>query len=222
LLEIGIAEERVTVKHLGVEVTDEPPPERPVEGPLEILYLGRLIDCKGPDLVIQAFERAVDRGLDAHLHMAGDGPLMDLCEALREDSPHRERIHLHGAVDAAHGEELRRRAHLFTAHNQLGPESRQEEAFGVSIVEAMGVGLPVISGRSGSLPELVEDGEQGILVEPGDIEAHAEAFLRLGSDADLRRRMGESGWRRVRERFTFESEMKILRGLLGLDPGEAP
>ena len=194
-----------------------------MEGPLEILYLGRLIDCKGPDLVIQAFERAVDRGLDGHLHMAGDGPLWEVCKALRDASPHRDRIKLHGAVDAQKGEALRRRAHLFTAHNQLGPDSHQEEAFGVSIVEAMGVGLPVISGRNGSLPELVEDGEQGLLVEPGNVDAHAEAFLRLGADADLRRRMGESGWRRVRERYTFESEMKILRGLLGLTAsGETP
>lgn len=216
LLEIGIAEGRVQVKYLGVPMTAAPPRERPVEGEVVILYLGRLIDCKGPDLVIQAFEQAVAAGLDGRLLIAGDGPLWTLCNTLRENSPCRERIELLGAVDAKTGEELRNRAHLFTAHNRLGPESRQEEAFGVSIVEAMAAGIPVVSGRNGSLPEVVEDGEQGILVEPGDVEAHADAFLRLAEDSDLRRRMGESGWRRAREHFTLEQEMENLRRILGI------
>ncbi|MCH8923254.1 MAG: glycosyltransferase, partial [Planctomycetes bacterium] len=70
------------------------------------------------------------------------------------------------------GERLRAEADIFTAHNCTGPITRQEEAFGVSIVEAMAAGLPVVSGRSGSLPEIVEDRVDGILVEPGDREAH--------------------------------------------------
>jgi glycosyltransferase involved in cell wall biosynthesis len=216
LREIGIAEERIQLKYLGVPMADTAPGPRPVEREVIILYLGRLIDCKGPDLVIQAFELAVVQGLDGRLLMAGDGPLRDLCTALREKSACRDRIELLGAVDGQAGENLRRQAHIFTAHNQLGPQSRQEEAFGVSIVEAMAAGIPVVSGRNGSLPEVVEDGKQGILVTPGDLEAHAAAFLRLAEDSALRWRMGESGWHRARELFTLEQELKNLRQILGL------
>ena len=213
---IGIKEDRIVLKYLGVPMDEQLPRERPVEGPFEILYLGRLIDCKGPDLVIQAFEAAVEQGLDGRLWLAGDGPLRGVCESLRDRSAHRERIEILGAVGAARGEELRRRAHVFTAHNRKGPVTQQEEAFGVSVVEAMAEGLPVISGRNGSLPEVVEDGVQGILVPPGDVEAHAQAFLRLAENDALRRSMGEHGWHRARENFTLEQEMVNLRRILGV------
>lgn len=218
LREVGIPEDRIHIKYLGVEVAGDGPPVVHDGHRLDILYLGRLIDCKGPDLVIRAFDRAVDQGLDGWLRIAGDGPRRAECEALRAASPHGERIELLGAVDGTTGASLRRQANVFTAHNQLGPISRQEEAFGVSVVEAMAEGLPIVSGRSGSLPEIVDHGVHGLLVEPGDVEAHARAFLELASDPELRTRMGRAGWRRARERFTLESETATLRKLLELDP----
>ncbi len=219
LFQLGIAADRVMVKYLGVPVPETPPRPAPQDGSLEILYLGRLIDCKGPDLVIRAFELASQHGLDARLTLAGDGPLRGACEELRARSPVADRIALPGSVSGETGEALRRRSHLFTAHNQLGPVSRQEEAFGVAVVEAMAAGLPVITGRNGSLPEVMEHGEHGLLVEPGDIEAHAEAFLRLANDPQRRRTMGRKGWERAREHFTLDREMRELRRLLGLEPG---
>jgi glycosyltransferase involved in cell wall biosynthesis len=155
--------------------------------------------------------------MDGQLVIAGDGPLRTMCELLRARSSFRERIALLGAVDAPTGERLRTEADIFTAHNCRGPLSHQEEAFGVSVVEAMAAGLPVVSGRSGSLPELIEHGREGLLVEPGDVEGHADAFLRLASDPGLRQSMGEAGWRRAKERFSCERERGQLRAILGLD-----
>ncbi|MCX6376314.1 MAG: glycosyltransferase family 4 protein, partial [Armatimonadetes bacterium] len=195
----------------------EPPRREPRTQPINILYLGRLIDLKGPDLVIRAFEIACSRGMDAQLVIAGDGPLRTMCELLRARSRFRERITLLGAVDAQTGERLRTEADIFTAHNCFGPLTLHEEAFGVSFVEAMAAGLPVVSGRSGSLPELIADGRDGLLVEPGDVEAHAGAFLRLASDPGLRQSMGEAGWRKAKHRFSCERERAQLRAILGLD-----
>src|SRR5690606_35099876 len=147
---------------------------------------------------------------------AGDGPLMEKCEQLRAKSNVANRIELLGAVDEATGEKLRREADIFTAHNQKGPVTRQEEAFGVSIVEAMADCLPIVTGRNGSIPELITDGQQGILFPPGDIAAQAAAFLKLAGDASLRDTLGRRGWQRVRDCFTIQQEMNTLRGLLGL------
>jgi len=122
-----------------------------------------------------------------------------------------------GAVDAETGERLRAEADIFTAHSCHGPLTLHEEAFGVSFVEAMAAALPVVSGRSGSLPELIDDGRDGFLVEPGDVEAHADAFLRLASDPGLRQSLGEAGWRKAKERFSCERERAQLRAILGLD-----
>jgi len=218
LEEIGIAPQRITVKYLGVPVSDTPPPQRPDRRPVTILYLGRLVDFKGPDRVIQAFELACRRGLDGRLVIAGDGPLQQLCKKRRAASHFRDRIKLLGAVAAKQGEELRHQADLFTAHSQTGPDTRQEEAFGVGFVEAMADGLPVVTGRNGSLPEIVRDGEDGILFEPGDVAAHADALLELAGDHRRRCRMGLAGWLRARDCFTLDREMAQLREILNLPP----
>ncbi len=216
LLAIGLNPGRIVVKYLGVPVPAGPPLRAAAHGPVMILYLGRLVDCKGPDLMIRAFTRACDQGLDARLIIAGDGPLREDCKRLRAQSRHGQRIELLGAVTAEHGAALRCEADIFTAHNQRGPQTRQEEAFGVAYVEAMAAGLPVVTGRNGSIPELIEHGREGLLFEPGDIEAHARSLLELAEDAAARQRMGLAGWRRARECFSLERENRELRAILGL------
>ena len=217
----NIAEQRISVNYLGVPVPEQLPSRSEHAGPTRVLFLGRLVDCKGPDLVIRAFERACELGFDGSLTLAGDGPLRLTCELLRARSAYAEQIELLGAVDGETGEQLRRSADIVTAHNCRGPVSRQEEAFGVSIVEAMAAGLPIVSGRSGSLPELIDDGQEGILIEPGDVEAHAQALLRLGRDPALREQMGQRGWQRARARFSVEDERIRLREILGLSVSAA-
>lgn len=80
-----------------------------------------------------------------------------------------------------------------------------EEPFGLVCVEAMASELPVVATRVGGIPEIVKDGETGLLVPPADDEALAKAILRLASDPGLRRRMGEAGRRRFLEFFTAEA-----------------
>lgn len=212
LREIGVDDDRIIVKYLGVPVPEYPPAHRG-DGPAELLFLGRLVDFKGPDLTIAAFESASDAGLDARLRIAGDGPLRPACELAARRSRYCDRIELLGVVDPSEAARLRLEADVYTAHSMRGPLSRQEEAFGVGFVEAMADALPVVSGRSGSLPEIVEDGTSGILFEPGDIDAHAEALLRLAKDPGLRREMGKAAWERVRERYSAEIERDALRRL---------
>lgn len=216
LTAIGVPPERIRLKYLGVPVPDAPPPHPPRSRGLEVLYLGRLVDFKGPDLLLRAFEAACAQGLDARLTFAGDGPLRAELETLVRQSPQADRIELLGWIDAHQGEELRRRADIFSAHNCRGPVTHQEEAFGVAFVEGMAAALPVVSGRSGSLPETVVDGETGMLVEPGDVAGHAAALLALGADPALRRRLGEAGWRRARNHFSMAREREALQTILGL------
>jgi colanic acid/amylovoran biosynthesis glycosyltransferase len=220
--QIGIDEERIIIKPLGVPCLEDPPSEtRADRQELTILYLGRLVDFKGPDLTLRAFSRARERGLRARLIIAGEGALRASCEELRDELNLAHCVDIVGAVTASEGERLRREADIFTAHNQTGPHSRQEEAFGVAFVEAMGAGLPVVSGRSGSIPEIVRDRVDGLLFAPGDIEAHADALLSLERETGQRISMGRSAWERARKHFSLEKERHELRGILGLkrDPG---
>lgn len=222
LTEIGVSRQRIHVKYMGVEVPTEPPVRHVTPGPLNILFVGRLVDCKGPDLLIRAFERACSRGLDATLTIVGDGALRCTCELLRARSKYGHQIFLLGALGAEAVAQLMRNADIFSAHNCVGPLTNQEEAFGVAIVEAMAAGVPIVSGRSGALPELIQDNEQGVLVEPGDIDAHADALLALAKDTQLRLRMGRNAWCRAREMFSVGAEISRLREILALPqvPGQ--
>ncbi|WP_114781591.1 glycosyltransferase family 4 protein [Botryobacter ruber] len=218
LLAIGIDSSKVFVKYLGVPVpTKVPDKDDNGETQNTILYLGRLVDCKGPDLVIKAFELACSKGLDATLIIAGDGPLKITCDLLSRRSLYANKIKVIGAVDAKRGEELRANADIFTAHNCLGPLSHQEEAFGVSIIEAMAAGIPVVSASSGALSETVINNKTGVLVDPGDVEAHAQAFINILANKELALSMGREGWRRVMENFTFDQEKRNLVKILQLN-----
>ncbi len=90
-----------------------------------------------------------------------------------------------------------------------------QEGFGIAFLEAMAAGLPVVAAAAGAVPELVPDGEAGLLVPPRDPEALAAALVRLLDDAELRHRFGAAGrrraegydWQRVAERFLAALEL---------------
>jgi glycosyltransferase involved in cell wall biosynthesis len=80
----------------------------------------------------------------------------------------------------------------------------REEGFSNVVLEGMAAGLPMIVTAVGGNPEAVVDGHTGLIVQPRDPKAIAEAILRLSRDADLRRRLGDAGQKRVRTEFSIE------------------
>ena len=78
------------------------------------------------------------------------------------------------------------------------------EGLGTSILDAMACSRAIVATRAGGIPEIVEDGETGVLVAPRDHTAMAEAIVRLLRDGALRRQMGDAGFARVQARFTVE------------------
>jgi len=216
LVDIGISADRIALKYLGTKVEEVYPGRCLNTEALTVLYLGRLVDFKGPTLVIQAFEKACADGFKGSLVMAGDGPLRETCELLRERSPFRACISILGSVDAEMGKTLRQSADIFTAHNCTGPLSGQEEAFGVTIIEAMADGIPIINANNGSIPELLENDVTAILLEPGDINGHAKALIRFQKEPEYRHKIAKNAWESVRDNFSLEKERRRLREILHL------
>ena len=214
LLEFGYPESSITVKHLSVNTDEMCPTEKSKSDNLRILYLGRLIDCKGPLETIKAFEMAADMGLDAHLDVVGDGPMMKTCLRAYKSSPHKNSITIHGSANREKALEFFRSADIFTAHNKMSSKTRQEEAFGVSIIEAMAFGIPVTTGASGGVIETVLHRETGILFNPGDVRAHANALYEIYRDSDLRARLGSNGRRRAVQKFSSKQDKKALHNIL--------
>lgn len=215
LIDAGIPADRIFVKYLGVPVPQTCKIHKNHKE-IKVLHLGRLVDFKSPDRTIKAFEIARSRGMHGQLIIAGDGPLRVNCELLKTRSHYKDSIHILGAVTADYAKELLYDADIYTQHNIKGEISQQSECFGVSVIEAMAVGLPIVGTRSGGINETVVDGETGILVAPGDVEGQAEAIYRLANDTNLRQKLGLAGQKRVSDNFSMEQEAKMLRMIMQL------
>jgi glycosyltransferase involved in cell wall biosynthesis len=86
------------------------------------------------------------------------------------------------------------------------------EPFGRSVAEAMASGLTVVAARSGGLSEIVVDGETGVLIVPGDVDAFADAVVRLLNDAPLRRGLAAAGRQRAEELFNVDAHARSVIG----------
>jgi glycosyltransferase involved in cell wall biosynthesis len=115
-------------------------------------------------------------------------------------------------VDHSELAEWYRRADIFVF------PSLWQEPFGMPPTEAMAAGLPVVATRSGALPEIVVDGETGLLVERGDVDGLAQALLELLRNPAKRSRMGAAGRSRVLEHFNWshhtDNWLDVYRNLL--------
>jgi colanic acid/amylovoran biosynthesis glycosyltransferase len=216
LLGFGVPQEKIVVKHLGVEIVASSPVRHRQRTDFTVLFVGRLVDFKGPDLLIRSFERACAMGLRGRLVIAGDGYMRLPCELVRARSPVRERITFLGETSWADVDRLFGDADVFATHNVCGPLTRQEEAFGVTFVEAMARGLPVASTRSGAIPEVVGVDEGALLVEPGDIDGQARVLLELSANTEQRTELGRRGRARAERLFSSGRERADLSRILGL------
>ena len=146
---------------------------RPSKPTFDVLFMGRVQTHKGPEVLIRAFRRLTDPTL--RLHIAGTGPAAQACQSLAEGDP---RIRMYGFASGA-----ARQALLEAADCMVLP-SLWPEVFGGSL-EVFQAGGAVIASRIGGIPEVVRDGVNGLLVEPGDEAGLAAAIERLRSAPEL-------------------------------------
>lgn len=104
------------------------------------------------------------------------------------------------------------RAKVFCAPSVVAA-SGDAEGFGIVFIEAQAMGLPVVSTRSGGIPEAVEDGQTGLLVTQNDPDGLAQAILRLLQDGELWQRFSTAGRRRVIRQFNLAQQTRRLEDL---------
>jgi glycogen synthase len=175
-----------------------PPPVGP---PHRLLFVGRLEPRKGIDVLMEALPALLEKHPGWHCDVVGhDGPLIPgtqetyraRFERVHADASWRARVHFHGTVPDERLARFYAGCDVFVAPSLM-------ESFGLIYPEAMQYGKPVVGCRTGGVPELVRDGVDGVLTEPGSVASLADALDRLMSDAALRRRMGAAGLARLRE-----------------------
>jgi len=159
--------------------------------------------------LLEACRILAERGIAFECQIVGDGPLRDVLAAriLRLDLG--SRVSLLGALPHETVLDRYREATVFALPCVTGPDGDRDGIPNV-ILEAMAMGLPVVSTRHSGIPEAVEDGASGLLVPPGDEEALAQALVRLIDDPPLRERLGRRGRERVRELFDVDANAMML------------
>jgi glycosyltransferase involved in cell wall biosynthesis len=165
----------------------------PARAPL-VLAVGRLTQQKDHATLLRAFARAHERHPSACLAILGIGPREAATRALAHD------LGLDGAVVLPGRLEIRD----WLARADVFVHTSRWEGFGMVLLEAMLASLPVVATRVSAVPEVVADGETGLLCEPGDDEGVARALTALLDDPQRARALGEAGLARARTEFSVE------------------
>ncbi|WP_279165375.1 glycosyltransferase [Thermus scotoductus] len=169
------------------------------EGDVLLVSVARMSPQKDPFSLIQAFSIATSHNGRLRLLLVGDGPLRRELE---------DRVKALGLEDRVRFLGLRTDVPEILAAADAFILSSRWEGNPLSVMEAMAAGKPVIATAVGGVPELVQDGKSGVLVPPGDVEALAEAILRLAGDVHLRRQLGQEAFKQARERFDVSVMVK--------------
>ena len=168
-------------------------------GPPVLLYLSNITRLKGTFVLIEALKILSAEGLDFAVRFAGapsDAETMQRFEAAIADPALGDRARYRGIVTGDAKDRLFRDADIFVMPTLF-------DAFPLVALEAMAYGLPVIASEEGSLPDIIRDGETGILVEKGNVRALTAALRSLLGDAARRQRLGNAGRERYAAHFTF-------------------
>jgi len=170
--------------------------ERKLE-PGRILCCGRIKPLKNILGLIEAFALIVEQFPHAQLRIAGapEGDYLDVCKRQVERNNLQDEVHFLGNISIADVQLELSRA------NCLVVPSFQENA-PLTIAEAMAVGVPVVASNVGGIPEMIEDGNTGLLIDPHDIRSISDAVLKIFSDERLARSMGQSAKETAREKYS--------------------
>ena len=145
--------------------------------------------------------------------MVGDGPLLMQARSLVQALGLQERVRFFGVCAQGEVADLMRQVRGFVQHSLVAPDG-DSEGNPVAVMEAQLSGLPVVATRHAGIPEVVLDGQSGLLVEEGDERAMALAMAQLVRDPDLAARLGDCGRQRVQEHFTIEHHLRQVSQLL--------
>jgi len=181
----------------------------PGAAPPVCLAVGRFVAKKGPLHTIRAFASQPH----GQLWMVGEGPLFHEAKALAAQLHLGSRIRFLGARPQADVAALMRQVRVFVQHSLVAADG-DSEGNPVAVMEAQLSGLPVVATRHAGIPEVVVDGQTGVLVSEGDVAAMAAAMERFLSDPALSAQYGAAGRRRVADRFTLDHHLNALTAFL--------
>jgi phosphatidyl-myo-inositol dimannoside synthase len=171
---------------------------------------------KGHDVVLRALPSVIARVPNLRYVVVGDGDDRERLEILARELGVTEHVSFTGEISDSELADLYRRSELFVlpARTVIDAHNPKGEGFGIAFLEAMAFGKPVIGPDSGAPAELIRHGQEGLLVDPGDPRALANAVINLLTTPEVARNMGDSASRRVRQEYSFSALRRRLGEIL--------
>jgi glycosyltransferase involved in cell wall biosynthesis/tRNA A-37 threonylcarbamoyl transferase component Bud32 len=203
------AASKIEVIHVGVDLRNYDAAPHPASSPALLLCVAAFKPYKGLPVLIDACARLASAGVDFRCEIIGDGPQRRQLEELIGMKMLNERVRLLGNLPQHEVAERMRGTTVLVLPSVVAPDG-QMEGIPVALMEAMAAQRPVVASALSGIPELVDHERTGLLVEPGNAAALAEAIRQILADRDRAAEMGRRGRERVREQFVLSSTVAQL------------
>ncbi len=208
---LGVSQERIVRLGMGVDLSETQSgdgarfrTQHGIDGPV-VAFMGVLTDDKGIVHLLRAMQRLWDKGSSATLVIAGRPMVPSTFERAYAGLPEDQRLRTRrlGVVGGQLKQDMLAAADLFAMPSRI-------DSFGIVYLEAWAYGVPVIGCHAGGVPDVIEDGRDGVLVDYGDEAGLAVAIEGLLADPERRRAMGLRGRTKVESHYTWD---RIYGGL---------
>jgi len=204
VLDMGVASEKVRVISMGVDLANFYTQDSGIErSNNELLFVGRLVEKKGLNVLLNAMPQVIQAHPDACLTIAGAGPMEGRLKIIVREKNLTNKIAFLGMRPQSELPLLYRRAAI-AVFPFIVAENGDQEGLGLVVVEAMGCGCPVIASDLPAIHDTIVHGKNGLMVPPGSPEMLASAITTLLSDAELRLQLSREARNSVVDKFDWE------------------
>lgn len=209
---LPLAKEKIRQIYYGFEAPPPVAPERTrqlrqqlqLEGKFSVGLLGRISEFKGQHLLIEAVEKLKKEGIAIHARIVGEPFEREYVERLKSyvaQNHLQEQVHFMDFYENPF--------ELITCFDVLALTTKRE-TFGLVLIEGMHAGVAVIGSDEGGVPEIIDDGETGLLFRSGDSASLAGAIKKIYSDENLRKKITAAGQKKAREKFAAEIQYQKM------------
>lgn len=212
LIGLGCPEDKIILNRCGpnrdfFDIKLEP------EKKQQFVAIGRFVEKKAPHLTIMAFSKVAKKYPEARLLFGGKGKLLNGCEDLVKELGIDKQVLFLGTQSRAQIISLFSASLAFVQHS-VTAETGDSEGTPVAILEASAAGLPVIATRHAGIPDVIEHGKTGLLVEEQDVEGMAAYMMQLYENPEKAKAMGLEGSQNIRLHFTMEKHLNCLTDII--------
>jgi glycosyltransferase involved in cell wall biosynthesis len=176
---------------------------------LQFIFVGRFVDKKAPYIILYAFKKVTERFASAKLIMGGDGPLLETCINLAKLWKIDNNVYFPGRITSIQYRHYLSESRAYVQHSIVA-RNGDSEGTPVSVMEASAAGLPVISTYHAGIPDVIINGETGLLCNEKDGDMMAENMIRIASDISLAKKLGRTGKQYMRNHYSKDWQMKVL------------